>query len=707
MSWWQYLGLSIALLVIAGTGLSVTRTIIRDRRRSDLDAALAVVRQIRDAAISGPPLTSSDLRPVFKLALRPLLDRVFRARTGYELLWDDNTELAQYELHSRLDGLERLLLASRRLLPERAAARLGWVNGALVEEAAPSVALPQKEAAFTPTESELLAGVTEKFYGSWAFRIMGMAIVAGALMAGAGTLYLAGQTVSLNDNLKNTAATATSDIRTLAKDTAEAIRDQNQSLTLATSQLQQNQQTLNAQFAAAQAEIGTRMNDFKVQTDSKINDFTGQADKLKDQAVAQIVTTIKKDLKEQESALQSAILQELIDIKNKDVANLKNTLTTLGTDVSGMETTSADISPKLDKLNELAQTTDALSRSIADLQTNVDTAHTAATGASADKETASRAALAAAAYRDAVSGKLQSTDTDLGTIQRQLGALQARLETAQTELGDLNTKLAEKKSAFEGLKNTLTTLGTDVSGMETTSADISPKLDKLNELAQKTDALSRSMADLQTNVDTAHTAAAGASADKETASRAALAAAASRDAVSGKLQSTDTDLGTMRRQLGALQARLETAQTQIHLMSRRLSETDRTISRVEASANEAALARPMAPSPAQAAPPASSAPPGEPQGTEANLSNADWRVIQQALKREGCDPGTIDGKPGRPGPPDSRSTQTRSAIGCFQKKVGPIMPDQSLTPDQIDRLLSGRPLNPAGGMPDMRLPRSS
>jgi hypothetical protein len=73
MSWWQYLGLSIALLVIAGTGLSVTRTIIRDRRRSDLDAALAVVRQIRDAAISGPPLTSSDLRPVFKLALRPLL----------------------------------------------------------------------------------------------------------------------------------------------------------------------------------------------------------------------------------------------------------------------------------------------------------------------------------------------------------------------------------------------------------------------------------------------------------------------------------------------------------------------------------------------------------------------------------------------------------------------------------------------------------
>jgi peptidoglycan hydrolase-like protein with peptidoglycan-binding domain len=72
--------------------------------------------------------------------------------------------------------------------------------------------------------------------------------------------------------------------------------------------------------------------------------------------------------------------------------------------------------------------------------------------------------------------------------------------------------------------------------------------------------------------------------------------------------------------------------------------------------------------------------PPPPSKNEDQLTEAEWKQIQQGLVTRGFSLGRIDGNPGKP------SSKTRKAIRDFQTKSG-AQSTGRLTPDQINVLL--------------------
>ena len=63
------------------------------------------------------------------------------------------------------------------------------------------------ESEFKPNEAALLAGLTEKFYGSAAFKALGLALAGAVLLGGAGIVFIGSQSLNLRDSLNQTADT--------------------------------------------------------------------------------------------------------------------------------------------------------------------------------------------------------------------------------------------------------------------------------------------------------------------------------------------------------------------------------------------------------------------------------------------------------------------------------------------------------------------
>ncbi len=104
-----------------------------------------------------------------------------------------------------LDGLERVLAAQLVVI--------GASPNSDAQEPPPAQAVPVEEmSALNLRDSALLAALTEKFYRSAAFKIMGGGLVAAALLAGGGALFIGGQSVNLRNDLNNTASEASTRI---------------------------------------------------------------------------------------------------------------------------------------------------------------------------------------------------------------------------------------------------------------------------------------------------------------------------------------------------------------------------------------------------------------------------------------------------------------------------------------------------------------
>ena len=104
-----------------------------------------------------------------------------------------------------LDGLERVLAAQLVVI--------GASPNSDAQEPPPAQTVPVEEmSALNLRDSALLATLTEKFYRSAAFKIMGGGLVAAALLAVGGALFIGGQSVNLRNDLNNTASEASTRI---------------------------------------------------------------------------------------------------------------------------------------------------------------------------------------------------------------------------------------------------------------------------------------------------------------------------------------------------------------------------------------------------------------------------------------------------------------------------------------------------------------
>lgn len=284
---------------------------------------------------------------------------------GVNLLQQLKTCGTEEELRSTLSTLARLL-RMRRIILERGnpwyarkvtrkseqlanTTRNGNEQSKLPLPTMPKVGTSASEAA-------LLATLTEKFYSSWAFRIVGGVLVAAAFLVGTGTFFLGGQVLQLNDGLQKTAASTNSDVKEFAKTTHDGIDEQ--------------ERLFATWFTGARTEI-----------DSRVNEFTRDADQLKRTAVTEFIKTIKEDLQKPESDLQTQIAligDEHVKPLQQAVDSLDRTVSQLGSAVSKDNDKVKDVGSKLDELDsninkqksKLAELRQSLAK-LSEVETNV------------------------------------------------------------------------------------------------------------------------------------------------------------------------------------------------------------------------------------------------------------------------------------------------------------------------------------------------
>lgn len=114
-------------------------------------------------------------------------------------------------LHRVLEAQRRILVASTPVFSPSAIPKTSSLPTPQIPTEA-KIIKPDQLEAFKPDESALLAKLTEKFYGSSAFKVIGGSLVAAALLAGGGTVYLGAQTLTLRDDLEKTEVKAKRDI---------------------------------------------------------------------------------------------------------------------------------------------------------------------------------------------------------------------------------------------------------------------------------------------------------------------------------------------------------------------------------------------------------------------------------------------------------------------------------------------------------------
>jgi hypothetical protein len=149
---------------------------------------------------------------------------------------------------------------------------------------------PPEEAAedqkLTRDEAAILAGLTEKFCKSWTFRIIGFALVAAALLAGGGTLFLGERTLSLRDDLEKTEQKGENEIKNSTKTLQESIDKQMVALSVANTEIQNKKDDFERQLNAGRERIAV-----------EINNFTSKSDELQKQIADIVVQRLDSRLK--------------------------------------------------------------------------------------------------------------------------------------------------------------------------------------------------------------------------------------------------------------------------------------------------------------------------------------------------------------------------------------------------------------------------
>ena len=202
--------------------------------------------------------TPNDYKMLELRAIRSKLET--DAQSSYELsaLFDSAEKAGQGQaptagdFASSLESLARGLEAERRTLaawapdePKAAAPKATAPRAASrgARSAAPGPDQPPSEKAaedepLTRDESAILARLTEKYYQSWAFRIVGFALVAAAFLAGGGTLFLGDKTLNVKEELENAQKKAEDEIKNVNKGLEESIDKQLKALTTASAEIQ-------------------------------------------------------------------------------------------------------------------------------------------------------------------------------------------------------------------------------------------------------------------------------------------------------------------------------------------------------------------------------------------------------------------------------------------------------------------------------------
>jgi hypothetical protein len=408
-----------------------------------LTAALAHARALRadlEKRIAGSPYFGPDDRAIAVLELRQLAREV---PVGDR--WDDirsfiDQSAGRIEMPDTspgfalmaLSAMERMLEAAREAredhAPDHPAAPLPDGDGAVA-------ASPSKPAeAFTPSEAALLAGITEKFYASWMFRILGLTIVAAAGLAVAGNIAIGDKAYDLRGELIRAGDSARQDIV--------------QQQALVKTSLQDMQAAAARQVAA--------MDDAQHAAQNSLQDFKSGLDKTRPEVAKLAADAVVKQIDGKVGEL-SGRLQDAADagVAKLDAATqvqltaANDALHTLDGKLAALQKAAGEIADKLERLHvdALAGEINAARSAIAampDVKAAAETLNAAVVRAQSGAVEVQGFAASAKASADTASGSMTALTRAAGVRERALGALESTAETLDKRakaIGDRFTEL--------------------------------------------------------------------------------------------------------------------------------------------------------------------------------------------------------------------------------------------------------------------------
>jgi Mg2+ and Co2+ transporter CorA len=221
---------SLWLAVVLVVGLFFAIRWMRDTAR--VQVQIEEVRVVRDFVQSlsmkeAPPsdsdiaLAAAEVRVVLDaLAVPTRLTNIVHRVLGEEPLNFQN-------LASALTAIERHLIAQKGLSIAR---YVIWPEPKRVnasdqsKEKAPLTKYQATSESASKDEEALLARLTEKFYSSAPFKMLGAALIGAVLLAGAGVLFLGGQALNLHEGLNKAATEQKQDLKDLVDQQKESIK---------------------------------------------------------------------------------------------------------------------------------------------------------------------------------------------------------------------------------------------------------------------------------------------------------------------------------------------------------------------------------------------------------------------------------------------------------------------------------------------------
>jgi hypothetical protein len=200
---------------------------------------------------------------------------------------------------------------------------------------------------FSPSEAALLAQITEKFYASWQFKAIALALGLSAALAGTGTLLLAGKGLQLSEQLDGAYKRSADALELVSKAQTVSLTKQNDSLTREGDAFTKTVTDAKADIARQQAQftetlqtetVNRVVDRLQKQLEDRTSNFVREIERTGSDAVASLpkrLGTATKNLATAETDLETAQAR---------LAGLTPKLEPLGKKIDAAETQLAHIS---------------------------------------------------------------------------------------------------------------------------------------------------------------------------------------------------------------------------------------------------------------------------------------------------------------------------------------------------------------------------
>jgi predicted nucleic acid-binding Zn-ribbon protein/F0F1-type ATP synthase membrane subunit b/b' len=668
----------LALTAVAGSVWAGWQIWVRHRRATARLTAAALVAALRrkiDSDTPAPPGSgeAAPMMPSAGAAVRSVIESLNRQRLlppefssdpGVFAPWLNSERLDAADAIFMLDAVEQILRVPRPFWP--------WST------AGGGLASPLPVGA-KPDEAALLGSLTEKFYGSWAFRFVAGMLVVAAVFAIGGTALLGNQTINLRNELKEQGDAARKDLQELQS-------ADHQMLESLGKEIRQQHDTAIKEIAEGLADTTAQHNNLlKQQADleatikSKRNDIDTYVESLKkdlhDTSVGTVVAKLSDQMESERASIRQQIVGPLEDTRNHDVAELRKSVAELRTNVGTLTQQTADATRILNAatpsingfaasitlVNDAVRETGEARARVTGNDSAIAAALTNAVKAEAD---AGKAASLAGADQQAAAqarGMVQTASSDAASQVKALAAVDGQIKTLTTGVTNLNTQITN-------LRNDMQTMSANVEDARKAGLKAGAAASDLASLRERIDAMDKDLAAQRVAVDDAKGVTTDVLHSAEGLKGAQLRLATlepSIDGISTRASAIATRLDQATVETGQLQGRVETLLNDLVKLEKRFADLH-----VPADQPGDGAAGP---------PPGVNGTPGSGESIDPPSKPTEIAAIQGVLVKLHLLKGTIDGLAG---------SQTQAAVMAYQRQIGEPSTG-SLNRAQFNRLLQG------------------